>query len=110
MIQIDPELLRDAIVLQAVHSAQQQQAFEGLAAQQKQLAETRQAVDALAKDRQEQKQTYEARITELTELSNANAEALEDVAKHLRFSSVAALLASIKTAPTPTESEGGEAS
>lgn len=108
MIQIDPELLRDAIVLQAVHSAQQQQAFEGLAAQQKQLTETRQSVDALAKDRQEQKQTYEARIAELTELSNANAEALGDVAKHFGHESVDALLAAIKPAPGPVKSEGGE--
>lgn len=107
---IDPKILQDAIVLQAVQAANAQRSFEQMNELGQRAQQLQNAVDTLAKDRQEQRHTYEARIAELTELSNANAEALEDVAKHLRFSSVAALLASIKTAPTPTESEGGEAS
>lgn len=96
---IDPQLLRDAIVQQAIQAAALTNLNQRLADAQQQLAARQQDIDALAKDRHETKQALEARVRELTELNNANAEALGDAAKHFGFETVDAFLAAVQPAP-----------
>lgn len=106
----NPNALALAIVHQVVQSSQLEETLQQLEATQKRAQELQQAIDALVADREQAKKAHAAREAELTELANANAEALADVAKFYDFPSVDALLASIKPAPAPVvESEGGEA-
>ncbi len=110
---IDPQLLQDAIVHQAVHAAALTNSQQALSQVQQKLTETQQALDAIARDRAELKASSEKRIAELTDLNDAQDTALADAAKLFNFETVDAMLAAIKpttdAAPQPSGSEGGEA-
>ena len=110
----NPNTLALALVHQAVQASELQEAQQAVAAQAERIKELQGAVDSLAKDRQDQKKTYEDRLNELTALSNSNSQALIDAAAYFGFDGVSAMMDAVRLgtpapAPMVVESEGGEA-